>query len=374
MLMAAEPRLQAVGEPRLSAPRAARLATVSLSDFRQEQLAQVQRARILAGAVHAVSERGAANVAIAEIVQSAGVSRRTFYELFANRDDCLIAAFDDALTKAAARVLPALNDQHSWVTRLRTGVTALMGFLDEEPQLGRLLICDSLSGPRALSDWRAAVVVQLVAFVDEGRGESRQSVQVPSMQAEGSVGGALTIAQNLLTSGQSVSFTELSGSLVAMIAMPYLGRAAARRELERPAPPSPAAASLGVQAIPPLPFKDAGMRLTYRTMRVLLAIAGRPGASNREVGDLAEIGDQGQTSKLLRRLQRAELISNEGVAPGQGAPNVWRLTSAGEQLAEGIRVYSEVPGSEKGGGTVKAARSGVSVRRGVRGHNSRRGK
>lgn len=86
------------------------------------------------------------------------------------------------------------------------------------------------------------------------------------------------------------------------------------------------------------------MRLTYRTTCVLLAIAESPDASNRLIGELADIGDQGQISKLLRRLERAGLISNRGTAPGQGAPNVWRLTDAGEELAGGLRVYADASG------------------------------
>jgi DNA-binding MarR family transcriptional regulator len=78
------------------------------------------------------------------------------------------------------------------------------------------------------------------------------------------------------------------------------------------------------------------MRLTYRTMRVLLSVANHPGASNRELGVAAEIHDQGQASKLLGRLQRLGLIENTGVGHGRGGPNAWMLTDRGTEVQRTI--------------------------------------
>jgi chromosome segregation and condensation protein ScpB len=71
------------------------------------------------------------------------------------------------------------------------------------------------------------------------------------------------------------------------------------------------------------------MRLTYRTVRVLMAIAAHPGSSNRLVAEAAEVSDQGQMSKLLARLCALELIANTGGGPARGEPNAWTLTEKG---------------------------------------------
>jgi DNA-binding MarR family transcriptional regulator len=75
------------------------------------------------------------------------------------------------------------------------------------------------------------------------------------------------------------------------------------------------------------------MRLTYRTARVLQAAAENPGASNRVIGEQADLYDQGQISKLLGRLERIGLLVNTGVGHARGEPNVWRLTTLGERVA-----------------------------------------
>jgi DNA-binding IclR family transcriptional regulator len=83
------------------------------------------------------------------------------------------------------------------------------------------------------------------------------------------------------------------------------------------------------------------MRLTYRTARVLEGIAEHPGASNRQVGDHAGISDPGQVSKLLARLERLELLSNNtGGGRVLGEPNAWTLTAKGVVVARNIRMYS----------------------------------
>ena len=79
------------------------------------------------------------SVTVAHVVARSGVSRRTFYELFEDREDCFLAAFDHALGRASAVVVPAYEPQKAWRERIRAGLAALLGFLDDEPGLGALL-------------------------------------------------------------------------------------------------------------------------------------------------------------------------------------------------------------------------------------------
>jgi DNA-binding MarR family transcriptional regulator len=84
------------------------------------------------------------------------------------------------------------------------------------------------------------------------------------------------------------------------------------------------------------PLAGLQMRLTYRTARVLEAVAAQPGASNRQVADHAGIQDQGQVSKLLARLERLGLLVNRG----QGEPNAWSLTAAGMAVTHSIAAHT----------------------------------
>jgi DNA-binding MarR family transcriptional regulator len=74
------------------------------------------------------------------------------------------------------------------------------------------------------------------------------------------------------------------------------------------------------------------MRLTYRTIRVLGAVGAHPGASNREIGAVAGMEDQGQTSRLLSRLAKLELIENTYTGRAGAGPNAWALTPRGAAI------------------------------------------
>jgi AcrR family transcriptional regulator len=84
------------------------------------------------------------------------------------------------------------------------------------------------------------------------------------------------------------------------------------------------------------PLDGLGTRVTYRTLRVLTAIAERPGASNREIAGVAGISDQGQISRLLGRLERLAVVERVGARPARGEANAWRLTAWGEEVKRAI--------------------------------------
>jgi hypothetical protein len=128
------------------------------------------------------------------------------------------------------------------------------------------------------------------------------------------------------------SLTELLNPLMAMIVRPYLGAAAAEKELERPLPTGRRTR----RKAPADPLGGLDMRLTYRTLRVLATIAAAPGASNRQVAEEAGVADQGQISKLLARLENLGLIHNAGVGHLKGEPNAWQLTSRGREVEQAV--------------------------------------
>ncbi len=309
-------------------------------------IVDIQRARLIAAMTQVARERGVGSTTVAHVVERSGVSRRTFYELFEDRDDCFRAAFDQAIESAAQRVVPAYESAQGWRERMRAGLRALLEFLDDEPSLGALCVVDVLgSGPPAL-EHRREVVQLLIGAVDEGREEARAGAHPTRLTAEGVVGAVLAVLHERLSGvaapapdgtpdGETNSppMTSLLGALMGMIVLPYQGNAAAAREAAKPAPRRRRAARRELND----PLRALDMRLTYRTVRVLRAIAAKPGASNREIAEASDIVDQGQISRLLVRLEHFGLVRNDGAGRRSGEPNVWSLTPKGEELERSIR-------------------------------------
>jgi AcrR family transcriptional regulator len=296
---------------------------------------------MLSSAVAVVAEGGFERMSVARVTAGARVSRRTFYDIFEDREDCFLAAFEDALAQLAEVVVPAYERGGlRWRERVRAGLVAFLEFLDSEPEVGSLLVVDSpKAGPRVL-ERRARVLGQVEAVVDEGRSESRWAP--PPLTAEGVVGAVLgVIAARVRERSRRESLTGLCSALMAIVVLPYDGQAAAQRELERPVPPPVRRSSGGVGSSRGArardPLEGLAMRLTYRTLRTLEAIAEKPGASNREVGEAAEVSDQGQMSKLLARLGGLGLVENTGGGHLSGEPNAWRLTRRGVEVEQATR-------------------------------------
>jgi AcrR family transcriptional regulator len=284
-------------------------------------------------------------MSVARVTGRAGVSRRTFYDLFEDREDCFLAVLDHAVGRAAVAAGDAYASQGRWAERVRAGLCALLGFLDDEPGIRSLVVVDVLGAGTRVLERRARVLDTLKGIVDEGRGEARAGREPPPMTAEGVVGAVLAVIRARLLDGDGGAqpLTALLNQLMAIVVLPYLGPAAAARELERPAPKATRARRpAGVLREPPRdPLEGLNMRLTYRTLRVLAVIAAEPGASNRRIADRAGISDQGQMSRLLTRLENLGLVHNTGLGPVKGEPNAWRLTPRGQEVERVTRTQTE---------------------------------
>ena len=300
----------------------------------RERVAEIQRVRMLGAMVDLTRERGAERVTVAHVVARAGVSRRTFYEIFADREACLMAALDEAIEQIAAAVLPAYQRDRAWLGRIRAGLTAALKFFDEQPAVAALCVVDALGAGLAALERRARILDALVTAVDRGRRDASAGNGLNRVTAEGVVGAVLGVLHTRLREADPKPLLPLRGQLMSMIVLPYLGPKAAAAELAL-RPPRPRRSRA-----PEDPLKGLDMRLTYRTMRVLTAVADNPGLNNRRVAREAGVVDQGQISKLLARLESIGLLVNTGDA-ARGEANAWRLTERGYELEQAIRVRVE---------------------------------
>jgi AcrR family transcriptional regulator/DNA-binding MarR family transcriptional regulator len=302
---------------------------------------------MLRAAVRIVSEHGYQKMSVGRVAGGARVSRRTFYDVFTDREDCFLAIFQDAVERAGARVRGAYEStedvNEDWCGRVRAALSELLVFFDEEPRVASLLVVDALAaGPRVLSR-RADVLKGLSARLHRDGSRAGNASRIAPLTGEGVIGGVLSVIHTRLSQKDPVRTLGLLNPLMGMIVLPYLGQAAAQRELGRPAPKSVRSVGLGRRASrkgpsESDPLAELPMRITYRTLRVLGAIAAHSGASNRTIGEAADTFDQGQISKLLARLEGLGLIENASGNDHKptGEPNAWSLTARGEDVERSL--------------------------------------
>ena len=309
----------------------------------RDQVLEIQRSRLLAGALAAIEEHGYAAVMVGHITRRAKVSRRTFYELFENREACLAALVEDIFAMLEAQLAQAALGELPWRERVRGGLWVILSFFDSEPALARVCVVQASRGGPQVQARRERVLTRLAKVIDEGRDEGSRATDCTPLTAEGLVGAAFGILYARLSREQQTPLASLLGELMGMIVLPYQGPAAARGERTRPLPraagPQALLASPGLVLADGDPLQALPMRVTYRTARVLECIERRPAASNRDVAVEAGVKDPGQISKLLARLERLGLAENIGEgAYAKGEPNAWQLTPLGTQVARRLRI------------------------------------
>jgi AcrR family transcriptional regulator len=312
---------------------------------------EMQRRRLLSALVEVLGEHGYEGATVGRVCKRAGVSRRTFYDLFDDRQACFLDAFELTVERFTTQVASAFASNGRWRKRMRDALTVLLEGFDAEPGLAWLCLVETLKGGPEVLERRRAITDALAVAIDEGRREAK-GTDPPPLTAESMVGGAVSVIHARLIawpfpntrgagrgerSGRPL--VELVNQLMSMIVLPYLGPAASRKELERPMPLAKGASqgSNGrVHVLTSDPFGGLPIRLTFRTVRVLGTIGEQPDASNREIGQNAGVTDQGQMSKLLRRLEKVGLIENHGEGQVRGEANAWRLTPHGQGVLHAV--------------------------------------
>jgi len=305
-------------------------------------VAQAQRSRMLSAAAQVIAEHGYGQMSVARVATGAGVSRRTFYDHFEDREDCFLAVFDEVLARAETLLRAACEPEHGWREQTRAALSSLLALLDEEPAARALLIVDALKAGHKVQQRRSQVLTRLSAALHEAASEGRGARELPPLTSEGLIGAVFSLIHTRLLSSAPGAMLELLNPLMGTIVLPYLGPVAAQQELlqrvptRRPASgsPTPREVSQGN------PMGGVSMRMTHRTLLVLRVIAEQPGASNRGVARAADVTDQGQISKLLARLEGLGLIENKGEGQLSGEPNAWQLTAKGQELEQAIRAQS----------------------------------
>ncbi len=346
-------------------------------------LSRMQQTRLLDAALGIVAEEGFKRLSATRVSARAGMSSKTFYDLFADREDCFLVVFDRAVDQLAAAAAPVWAAEVEWHERVRAALTVLLAALEYEPALGKLVFLEALgAGPRVLVR-RGEVLDRVAEFLDEGRVGSPLAEVLPSLTAAGVTGAAFGVIHSRLARDSQEplgsqepgsSLLELVNPVMATVVLPYRGREVSARELERPVPelpelPEPVVSTedAGEDRSADAPPLDAiQLRPTRRTFMVLASVAERAGGSNRVVGEGAGISDPAQVSKMLSRLREHGLVENRGGRTA-GRAKAWWLTARGEEFlragVDGAPGLGRVRPLRRGRGGRELKRGSVVVRR-----------
>jgi len=193
----------------------------------------VQRERLLAAALRATAEFGYREFSVKDVIVRAGVSRPTFYEHFANKEDCFLAALDAAALRLRRRLdAVAEEETESWRDRLRLELEELLRFVADEPDAAIAIVVDARAAcPDALLR-RDELLDHFAACIDRQVREGLPELPPPSaISAAGIVGGIEAVLYSRLQRGEHGDLWSLLPSLMYFAVLPYEGYEAANEEM-----------------------------------------------------------------------------------------------------------------------------------------------
>jgi AcrR family transcriptional regulator len=143
-------------------------------------VAESQRERLLVAMADAIAAKGYANVAVADVIERAGVSRRSFYEHFANKEECFLAAYDAGVEALLGAIAEAEAGAGGLLEGARAGTEVYLQLLSDNPAFARTFLIEVLgAGPAALAR-RDAVHERFAARLAEAHAAFAAAVGPPA--------------------------------------------------------------------------------------------------------------------------------------------------------------------------------------------------
>lgn len=311
-----------------------------------------RRERIMRAIMEIVAEQGCAYASVGAIAERARVARPTFYKLYpGGLDEGLMAIIDHGLEQVQTLVSRAFAEHEGWREGIRMALAAVLVLFDSDPQLARVLMVDTLGGRQRVLEHRARAVGAFRRLIVTHIG-GEVTHDVSPLAAQAALASVMEIVHSRLSSAERQPLIGLLGPLLRLVVEPLAGREVAHEEARRGEELARAilAGEVVWAPVAPAPVSSEGKQPTVltnptarRLRECLLYLAGHPQASNREVGVGIGVVHKSQISKLLAQLEEEGLAVKRSVGPG--APNKWRLTPYGEEVA---RVLAGQDSCERG--------------------------
>jgi AcrR family transcriptional regulator len=180
-----------------------------------------QRERMLAAVIDVVSDVGYASMTVSDVISRAGVSRRTFYEHFVNKEDVFLAAYDHVVENVIAEVGAAYEGGDDWLDKVERAVTAFVTRLASQPSLAHVCVVEVLAaGPRALAR-RSAAMDRFRAFMLPGCEPLSDRLRTPEVAADALIGGIYEVIYAHVLRGETARLPSLAPELVQSMLAPF---------------------------------------------------------------------------------------------------------------------------------------------------------
>jgi len=176
---------------------------------------EVQRGRLLDALAEVIAEEGYLDTTVHKILKRAGISRRTFYEIFTDKEDCFLAAYQEASDHVIVLVQRSCRLGGTPEIRIENSLRAMLEFAEQEPQVARMCIVEAMAAGETARQRRAKTMERLTELVagalEERAGDRNEAL----LRARVLVGGVHEMVYDALARNDVEGISELAGEVVA---------------------------------------------------------------------------------------------------------------------------------------------------------------
>jgi AcrR family transcriptional regulator len=197
----------------------------------REMVERSQRERLLAAVVRVTVAKGYESTTVADILAEAGVGRESFYELFDDKLDCMMAAHNVLFDSLEEQVCEAYLAEGPWPQRLRAGLAATLDWFASDPEVAHFTLVElSTVGPAFRPKFKAEFD-RATRLLEEGAGEDGPKPELGQAYAL-AVGAALARIYEEIVLGRAAELPRLLPVLCYELLVPFLGEEQARAAAE----------------------------------------------------------------------------------------------------------------------------------------------
>ena len=200
----------------------------------RELVERSQRERLLAAVVRVTATKGYESTTVGDILGEAGVGRETFYELFDDKLDCMLAAHKILVDALEEQVRAAYSEQAPWPQRVRGALAVTLEWFAADPQAARFTLVElSTVGPAFRAIFQSEYA-RFTKLLDEGLGDGGPDPELA--RATGlAVGAIMARIYEEVVLGKAAELPRLLPDLTYELLVPFVGEEVARAEQQRAA-------------------------------------------------------------------------------------------------------------------------------------------
>ncbi len=176
-----------------------------------------------------LDERGYDKTTVSSIGSRAHVSKSDFYRHFDSKDECFLAAYDDAVERLREEVVAACSGRGDWVDGVCAGIATLLAWLAREPGCANLMLVEGLRAGPQVYDRFLMCVQGFVPYLRDGAPQGGAGGRAPAATAEAVVGGVASLLGRRVLAGETEQLERFFPDFAEFALTPYLGAAEARR-------------------------------------------------------------------------------------------------------------------------------------------------